>query len=132
MTVFDGEAKAGGFIRTQIPRFRLPESVIDEECGYILGMGVEFRHDERVESMKTLLAEGWDAIFVGCGAPRGRDLDITGRQETAAHVHIGIDWLASVSFGHVTSGRQARDRARRRQHRDGLLPFGAPARRQTT
>ena len=102
VTVFDGDAKAGGFIRTQIPRFRLPESVIDEETGYILDLGVEFRGGERIESMKALMAQGWDAIFVGCGAPRGRDLDLPGRQEAAASIHIGIDWLNSVSFGHVT------------------------------
>ena len=102
VTVFDGEAKAGGFIRTQIPRFRLPESVIDEETGYILDLGVEFRSGQRIESMKALMAEGYDAIFVGCGAPRGRNLDIPGRQEAAASIHIGIDWLASVSFGHIT------------------------------
>ncbi|WP_077032938.1 FAD-dependent oxidoreductase [Pelomonas sp. KK5] len=103
VTVFDGEAKAGGFIRTQIPRFRLPERVIDEECGYILGLGVEFRAGQRIASMKALLGEGYDAVFVGCGAPRGRDLDLPGRREAAADIHIGIDWLASVSFGHVTS-----------------------------
>lgn len=102
VTVFDEEAKAGGFIRTQIPRFRLPESVIDEETGYILDLGVEFRGSERIGSMKALMAEGWDAIFVGCGAPRGRDLDIPGRREAAAAIHIGIDWLNSVSFGHVS------------------------------
>ncbi|MET0518828.1 MAG: FAD-dependent oxidoreductase [Burkholderiaceae bacterium] len=103
VTVFDGEAKAGGFIRTQIPRFRLPESVIDEECGYILGLGVEFRAGRRIESMRALLAEDFDAVFVGCGAPRGRDLALPGRLEAAADIHIGIAWLASVSFGHVTS-----------------------------
>ena len=103
VTVFDGEAKAGGFIRSQIPRFRLPESVIDEETGYILDMGVKFRSGERVESMKGLLKQGFDAVFVGCGAPRGRDLDVPGRREAAEHIHIGIDWLASVSFGHITS-----------------------------
>jgi NADPH-dependent glutamate synthase beta subunit-like oxidoreductase len=103
VTVFDGEAKPGGFIRTQIPRFRLPERVIDEECGYILGLGVEWRAGQRVDSMKALLAEGWDAVFVGCGAPRGRDLALPGRDETRAQVHIGIDWLSSVSFGHVTA-----------------------------
>ncbi|CAN7692774.1 FAD-dependent oxidoreductase [Variovorax paradoxus] len=102
VTVFDEEAKAGGFIRTQIPRFRLPESVIDEETDYILDLGVEFRGGERIGSMKALMAEGWDAIFVGCGAPRGRDLDIPGRREAAAAIHIGIDWLNSVSFGHVS------------------------------
>ena len=102
VTLFDGEPKAGGFIRTQIPRFRLPESVIDEETGYVLELGATLRSGERVDSMKALMAQGYDAIFVGCGAPRGRDLDIPGRQEAAAHIHIGIDWLASVSFGHVT------------------------------
>jgi len=103
VTVFDGEAKPGGFIRTQIPRFRLPESIIDEETGYVLDLGAEFRGGERIDSMKALMGQGWDAIFVGCGAPRGRDLDIPGRQEAAAGIHIGIDWLSSVSFGHVSS-----------------------------
>ena len=102
VTVFDGEAKAGGFIRTQIPRFRLPESVIDEEAGYILDLGVTFKSGQRIDSMKALLAEKFDAVFVGCGAPRGRDLDLPGRKEAAANIHIGIDWLASVSFGHIT------------------------------
>jgi formate dehydrogenase beta subunit len=102
VTVFDGEARAGGFIRSQIPKFRLPESVIDEEVGYILDMGVETRFGETISSMKALLAQDYDAVFVGCGAPRGRDLEIPGRQEAAANIHIGIDWLASVSFGHIT------------------------------
>jgi formate dehydrogenase (NADP+) beta subunit len=88
-------------IRTQIPKFRLPDSVIDEETNYILDLGIEFRGGERVNSLKALLEESWDAIFVGSGAPRGRDLDIPGRREAAANIHIGIDWLASVSFGHV-------------------------------
>ncbi len=100
--VFDGDPKSGGMIRTQIPKFRLPDSVIDEETGYILGLGVEFRGGKRIDSMKALLAEGWDAIFVGSGAPRGRDLDIPGRKEAAKNIHIGIDWLSSVSFGHVS------------------------------
>lgn len=103
VTVFDEGTRAGGFMRTQIPHFRLPESVIDEETGYILDLGVEFRGGERIDSMKALMAQDWDAIFVGCGAPRGRDLDLPGRQEAAAGIHIGIDWLASVSFGHITS-----------------------------
>ena len=102
VTVFDGEAKAGGFIRTQIPRFRLPESVIDEETGYILDLGVTFKSGQRIDSMNGLLAEHYDAVFVGCGAPRGRDLVLPGRMEAAANIHIGIDWLASVSFGHIT------------------------------
>jgi formate dehydrogenase (NADP+) beta subunit len=102
VTVFDGEVKAGGFIRTQIPRFRLPESVIDEETGYILDLGVHFKSGQRIDSMKALMAEGYDAIFVGCGAPRGRNLEIPGRTEAARNIHIGIDWLASVSFGHIS------------------------------
>jgi NADPH-dependent glutamate synthase beta subunit-like oxidoreductase len=100
--VFDGDPKAGGMIRSQIPKFRLPDSVIDEECGYILDLGVEFRGGTRIDSMKALLAENFDAIFVGSGAPRGRDLDIPGRREAAKNIHIGIDWLSSVSFGHVS------------------------------
>ncbi|HVA35120.1 MAG TPA: FAD-dependent oxidoreductase [Stellaceae bacterium] len=102
VVIFDGDPKAGGMIRTQIPRFRLPESVIDEEVDYITGIGgIELRLERRIDSMKALLAEGFDAIFVGSGAPRGRELDIPGRKEAAGNIHIGIDWLSSVSFGHV-------------------------------
>jgi formate dehydrogenase beta subunit len=101
VVVFDGDTRAGGMIRSQIPKFRLPEEVIDEEVGYVLDLGVEFRPNAWVGSMKELLAEGWDAVFVGSGAPRGRDLDVPGRKEAAKHIHIGIDWLSSVSFGHV-------------------------------
>jgi NADPH-dependent glutamate synthase beta subunit-like oxidoreductase/ferredoxin len=101
VVIFDGDAQAGGMIRSQIPRFRLPESVIDEEVGYITGLGPVMRLGERVDSLKALLTEDFDAIFVGSGAPRGRNLDIPGRQEAAANIHIGIDWLSSVSFGHV-------------------------------
>src|SRR6202035_244137 len=97
-----GDAKGGGMMRTQLPRFRLPESVTDEECDLILDMGVETRFGHYVGSMKALLAEGWDAVFVGSGAPRGRELDIPGRKEAAANIHIGIDWLSSVSFGHIS------------------------------
>jgi NADPH-dependent glutamate synthase beta subunit-like oxidoreductase len=105
--VFDADPKAGGMMRTQIPKFRLPDRVIDEEVGYVLDAGVDFRGGERVESLARLLApdtsERWDAVFVGSGAPRGRDLEVPGRREAAANIHIGIDWLSSVSFGHVTS-----------------------------
>ena len=101
VVVFDGDPQAGGMIRSQIPKFRLPDSVIDEECGYILDLGVEFRGGQRIDSMKALFKENFDAIFVGSGAPRGRDLDIPGRKEAAKNIHIGIDWLSSVSFGHV-------------------------------
>ncbi len=101
VAVYDSEAKAGGFIRSQIPKFRLPEEVIDEETGYILDLGVELRGGQRIASLQSLLAQGYDAVFVGCGAPRGRDLPLPGRAEAAPNIHIGIDWLSSVSFGHV-------------------------------
>jgi len=102
VVVFDADPKAGGFMRTQVPRFRLPEDVIDEETGFVLGLGVEFRSGQRVDSLRDVLAQKFDAVFVGTGAPRGRDLDLPGRQEAASHIRIGIDWLSSVSFGHVT------------------------------
>jgi NADPH-dependent glutamate synthase beta subunit-like oxidoreductase len=101
-TVFDRDPKAGGMMRTQIPKFRLPDSVIDEETGYVLSLGVDFVGGRRIDSLKALLAEGYDAVFVGSGAPRGRDLDVPGREESAKNVHIGIEWLANVSFGHTT------------------------------
>ena len=100
--VFDGDFRSGGMMRSQIPKFRLPDKVIDEECNYILDLGVEFRGGRPINSLKALLAEGWDAVFVGSGAPRGRELEIPGRKEAAKNIHIGIDWLSSVSFGHVT------------------------------
>ncbi len=102
LVIYDGDTRAGGMIRSQIPKFRLPEEVIDEEVGFITAMGPEMRLGQRVDSLKSLLEEDYDAIFVGSGAPRGRDLDLPGRQEGAANIHIGIDWLSSVSFGHIT------------------------------
>jgi formate dehydrogenase beta subunit len=102
LTVFDADPQAGGFMRTQVPRFRLPESVIDEEVGYILRDNVRFVGGQRITSMADLLAQGYDAVYVGSGAPRGRDLDVPGRAEAAAQIHLGLDWLASVYFGHVT------------------------------
>jgi NADPH-dependent glutamate synthase beta subunit-like oxidoreductase/ferredoxin len=102
ITIFDADAKSGGMIRSQIPRFRLPEEVIDEEVGYITALGgIDLRLGERIDSLRALVGEGYDAIFVGSGAPRGRDLEIPGREEAAANVHIGIDWLSNVSFGHI-------------------------------
>lgn len=101
VTVYDGSQRAGGMIRSQIPKFRLPEEVIDEEVGYILNLGVDFKSGVWVNSLKDILAEKYDAVFVGTGAPRGRDLNIPGRKEAAEHIHIGIDWLSSVAFGHI-------------------------------
>src|SRR5271163_2507623 len=99
--LYDQDKLAGGMMRTQIPKFRLPERVLDEECNYILDLEPELKLGQRIDSLKALLAENYDAIFVGCGAPRGRDLDIPGRKEAAANIHIGIDWLSSVSCGHI-------------------------------
>lgn len=99
--LIDHNPKPGGLIRTQIPRFRLPEEVIDEEVGYALGIGNVRLENRRVDSLKEFLVEGWDAVFVGSGVPRGRDLDVPGRAKGAANIHIGIDWLSSMSFGHV-------------------------------
>ncbi len=102
LVVYDGDSRAGGMIRSQIPKFRLPEEVIDEEVGYVTDLGLDMRLGQRVDSLKALMTEGYDAIFVGSGAPRGRDLDLPGRQDAAANIHIGIDWLSSVSFGHIS------------------------------
>ena len=101
--IFDAEQKGGGMIRTQIPRFRLPESVIDEEVDYILRYEPVTHFGARIDSLKELLAQGWDAIFVGTGAPRGRDLKLPGQEEAKANIHIGIDWLSNVSFEHINS-----------------------------
>ena len=103
VVIFDSNSRAGGMMRSQIPKFRLPDEVIDEEVGYALSTGGMFVASQRIESLKAMMAEGFDAIFIGCGAPRGRDLDAPGRREAARNIHIGIDWLASVSFGHTTS-----------------------------
>src|SRR6266481_4981327 len=103
VTIFDQDPRAGGMIWSQIPRFRLPLEVIDEEVGYILDIGVEFKGGVKIDSMKKLMTEGYDALFIGSGAPRGRDLDLPGRKEGAKNIHIGIDWLSSVSFGHTSA-----------------------------
>lgn len=99
--LFDEQDKGGGFMRSQIPSFRLPETVLDEEVGHIVGMGVDTHYNTRVSSLNSVLAKSYDAVFVGSGAPRGRDLQLPGRAEGDANIHIGIDFLASVAFGHV-------------------------------
>ena len=102
--LYDEQPKAGGFMRSQIPSFRLPEEVLDEEIGYVLNLGVTTVFDTYVDSMSELLTKGYDAIFVGTGAPRGRDLpDLPGRKEADANIHIGINWLANVAFEHTKS-----------------------------
>ncbi|NBX44301.1 MAG: 4Fe-4S dicluster domain-containing protein [Gammaproteobacteria bacterium] len=101
ITIFEQFKTAGGLMRTNIPAFRLPGSVIDEEIATIVDMGVDLRLGQRIESMAELLAQGFDAIFVGSGAPKGKELSLPGREEASANVHIGINWLESIAFGHV-------------------------------
>ena len=101
--LFDEQFKAGGFMLSQIPSFRLPESVLDEEVDYILRLGIHTHFKHYVSSLKEILEQDYDAIFVGTGAPRGRDLKIPGREEGAQNIHIGINWLASVAFEHIDS-----------------------------
>ncbi len=101
VVVFDSDSRAGGMMRSQIPKFRLPDEVIDEEVGYALSTGGAFVASRRITSMTALLTEGYDAIFDGCGAPHGRDLVIPGRGEASRNVRVGIEWLASVFFGHT-------------------------------
>lgn len=102
VVIFEKADAPGGLMRSNIPSFRLPERVLFEEIGYILDMGVDIRYNTPVESMRALLGQGFDAVFVGSGAPRGKNLDIPGRYETE-RIHIGIDWLESVAFGHIES-----------------------------
>jgi len=101
--LFEQDALGGGMMRSQIPAFRLPIEVLDEEVDLILDMGVECHFGQEITSMKAMLDMGFDAYFVGTGAPRGRDLELSGRAEVDEFIHIGIDWLSSVAFGHTTS-----------------------------
>ena len=102
VVIYEQNAKPGGLMRTNIPSFRLPAHVLDEETAQIINMGVDIRYNTPVTSMKALLAEKFDAIFVGSGAPRGKELEIPGRHDTD-RIHIGIDWLESIAFGHTDS-----------------------------
>ncbi len=105
VTIFERHDAPGGLMRTNIPAFRLPSEVLDEECRAILDMGADIRYRSPVTSLRALLAEGYDAIFVGSGAPRGKELDLPGRHEETGEtrIHIGIDWLESIAFGHTDS-----------------------------
>ena len=102
VVVYDRDAAGGGMMRSQIPAFRLPESVLNEEVERILDFGIETRFNQEVTSLKKVLDEDFDAVFVGTGAPRGRDLNIPGRENVGDNFHIGIDWLMSVAFGHTS------------------------------
>lgn len=100
--VFDEQIKGGGMMRSQIPSFRLPETVLDEEVNNILNLGIHQHFKTYVSSLKSVLDDGYDAVFIGTGAPRGRDLsNLPGRTEGAANIHVGIEWLASVAFEHT-------------------------------
>ncbi len=100
-TVYEKDPKAGGLMRTNIPSFRLPVGVIDEEVDRILDFGVVRKFNEEVKSLKSIIEQDYDAIFIGTGAPKGKDLDIPGREEASSNIHVGIDWLTSVAFKHV-------------------------------
>jgi NADPH-dependent glutamate synthase beta subunit-like oxidoreductase len=99
--LYDEHDAGGGMMRSQIPSFRLPTEVLNEEVGYILDMGIHTHFKTYVSSLNEILEKGYDAVFVGTGAPRGRNLDLPGREEAGKNVHIGIEWLASVAFEHT-------------------------------
>jgi formate dehydrogenase (NADP+) beta subunit len=102
VVIYEKHAQPGGLMRVNIPSFRLPAEVLDEETAYIIDMGVDVRYDSSITSMRELLDEGYDAVFVGSGAPKGKELELPGRRDTD-QIHIGIEWLANVHFGHVDS-----------------------------
>ena len=102
-TLFERDGKAGGLMRTNIPSFRLPLEVLDEEVDLVLNLGIKTVFNSEITSMTKLLEEDFDAIFVGTGAPKGRDIRIEGREEANNNIHIGIDWLTSIAFEHTKS-----------------------------
>ena len=103
VTIFEKLPRPGGLMRINIPAFRLPEQVLDEEIGYITDMGVDVRYNSPVNSLGALLETAeYDAVFVGSGAPKGKELEIPGRHDTD-QIFIGIEWLESIHFGHVAS-----------------------------
>ncbi len=102
VVIFEQWDKPGGLMRTNIPAFRLPETVLAEEIGYIEQMGAQIRYNSRIDSLRKLLETGgFDAVFVGSGAPKGKELKLPGRAEGDANIHIGINWLESVAFKHL-------------------------------
>jgi NADPH-dependent glutamate synthase beta subunit-like oxidoreductase len=101
VTIFEQYGEPGGLMRTNIPSFRLPAEVLNEEMQQIIGMGVELKLNHPIQSLKQLLTQGFAAVFVGSGAPKGKELKLPGRQEAGANIHIGIAWLESVAFGHI-------------------------------
>jgi formate dehydrogenase (NADP+) beta subunit len=102
VTIFEQYGEPGGLMRTNIPSFRLPQTVLNEEMAMITDMGVDLQLNTRIESMRALLGRGFDAVFVGSGAPQGKELALPGREAASANIHIGIAWLESVAFAHTT------------------------------
>ena len=98
--IFESLPVMGGLIRSNIPKFRLPPEVIDEEFNIIVEQGANLYLNHPIESMKELLKESYDAFFIGTGAPKGRELDLPGRNDSD-QIHIGISWLESVAFEHI-------------------------------
>lgn len=98
--LYDEWHKGGGMMRSQIPSFRLPEEVLDEEVNYIIDLGIHTHFNQYVSSMKDILDKDYDAVFVGTGAPKGRDLQLPGRLEADKNIHIGVEFLANVAFEH--------------------------------
>lgn len=100
--LYDDQPAGGGMMRSQIPSFRLPEEVLNQEVGFILDMGITTHFKTYVHSLRSILDQGYDAVFIGTGAPKGRDLhEVPGRYDTTSNIHIGIQWLANVAFGHT-------------------------------
>ena len=102
-TLFERDPQAGGLMRTNIPSFRLPEEVLNEEVDQVLNLGIKTVFNSEIKSMKEFLEKDFDAVFVGTGAPKGRDINIEGREAADKNIHIGIDWLTSIAFEHTKS-----------------------------
>ena len=102
-TIFERDPQAGGLMRTNIPSFRLPEEVLNEEVDQVLNLGIKTEFNSEIKSMKDFLEKDFDAVFVGTGAPKGRDINIEGREDAHTNIHIGIDWLTSIAFEHTKS-----------------------------
>ncbi len=131
VTIFEQYGEPGGLMRTNIPAFRLPHEVLNEEIYDIVNMGADLKLNHPIRSMRELLDQGgYDAVFVGTGAPKGKELSLPGRKEADANIHIGIAWLEIHRLRPHREDRQERADHRRRQHRDGLLPQLAAPRRQ--
>ncbi|MFZ1705402.1 MAG: FAD-dependent oxidoreductase [Saprospiraceae bacterium] len=99
--LYDNQPKGGGMMRSQIPAFRLPAEVLDQEVNYVLDMGITTHFNQYVDSLQSILSKGYDAVFIGTGAPQGKNLQLPGRDEASANIHIGIEWLANVAFDHI-------------------------------